>query len=190
MNVLFFITYIHIFSSHGQVMKMVTFCTNMTDYIVHQTCSNTNFTVWIRNVVCCGMAWKNLYSGYRHQYVLGKSCVGSMLTWWHEWNVTSQHTLIPWMTYHRHDPMSKGFMSSKTFTNLLFSWASHQKVDFRKSCEWCGSWPSVLACGATKIGIVFKSCNIAAIVKPASCDVVLTPHRRFKRCFLSSPDYF
>ena len=88
--------------------------------------------------------------------------------------------------YLRHDPSSRGFMSSKTFRNLFFSWASYQKIEFRQMCDWCGSTPSVLACDATKIGIAYSNCSIPPIERPASDDIIETPHRRYDRCFLSS----
>ena len=64
------------------------------------------------------------------------------------------------VSYLRNDPSSRGFMSSKKFRNLFFSWASYQKIDFRQMCDWCGSTPSVLACDTTKIGISYSNCSI------------------------------
>ena len=90
------------------------------------------------------------------------------------------------VSYLRHNPSSKGFMSPKTFRNLFFSWASYQKIDFRQMCEWCGPSPSVLSCDATKIGVAFKNCSIPPIERPSSDDITETPHCRYNHCFLTT----
>ena len=89
-------------------------------------------------------------------------------------------------SYERHHSF-KPFMSAKTFQKTFFSWASHQNVDFRKCCTWCGPSPNVLACDGTKIGILQQNCNIKPLEKSDSSDRIETQFRRFDRCFLANP---
>jgi len=82
----------------------------------------------------------------------------------------------------------KSFMSPKTFIKLFFSWASNQEIDFRKVCQWCGSNPKILACDATRIGIIQKNCAVSPIEEKDNEENILpTLHRRNNRCFLSYP---
>ena len=90
------------------------------------------------------------------------------------------------MSYQRHQS-EKMFMSPKTFRRLFFSWASHQHIDFRSPCNWCGFSPKILACDATKIGISQKNCSILPIEKKKEGPISRTNNRRYDRCFLSYP---
>jgi len=89
------------------------------------------------------------------------------------------------LSYARHCPDK--FMSPQSFRKWFFQWASHQLIDFREQCEWCGDKPKVLACDGTKIGIPLKNCHIVPIETPGSEAVVETPHQRNDRCFFNYP---
>ena len=80
------------------------------------------------------------------------------------------------------------FMSSNTFRKWFFSWASHQNIDFRKQCSWCGESPPILACDATKIGIAMKNCSIEPIETFTSPEVMVNNHKINDRCFLRYPN--
>ena len=82
---------------------------------------------------------------------------------------------------------SKPFMSPKSYRKLFFSWASHQRIDFRSACHWCGSTPKVLACDATKIGIISKNLKIKPVEETSNSIPLPTISRRFDRCFLQYP---
>ena len=62
----------------------------------------------------------------------------------------------------------KPFVTPKTFLKAFFSWASNQKREFRQSCLWCGNSPKILACDATKIGILSHNLDISPIETPDS----------------------
>ena len=83
---------------------------------------------------------------------------------------------------------SKHFISAKTFLKVFFAWASNQGREFRRSCHWCGSAPKVLACDATKVGILCQNLHIDLIeIIPDPNTKLQTKSRRFDRCFLAHP---
>ena len=91
--------------------------------------------------------------------------------------------------YKQNDPKGLEFMSGKTFIKWFFSWASHQKIDFRKSCFGC-EVPSIMACDGTKIGMPRKDVNISPIESTKTGVVIQTPHNRNSRCFLPYSSQF
>jgi len=123
----------------------------------------------------------------------GKTCFGEELCWEFvdmvstmKCNFSAFCTFMT-STYVRYRS-KKSFMSPKTFIKLFFSWASNQEIDFRKVCQWCGSNPKILACDATRIGIIQKNCAVSPIEEKDNEENILpTLHRRNNRCFLSYP---
>ena len=88
-------------------------------------------------------------------------------------------------------------MSTQTFIDWFFAWASHMHIDFRQKCQMCPEDQiiSVLACDATKIGISFKNSFVKPIETAELNEIVQTPTRRFDRSFiynseLSDPKQF
>lgn len=89
--------------------------------------------------------------------------------------------------YKDRNPNSQPFMSPKTFRRLFFSWASHQLIEFREVCQWCGETPKVLAGDATRIGISLQKMKVVAMEATGNDEILPTPHRKFDRCFLPYP---
>ena len=87
-------------------------------------------------------------------------------------------------TYLRANQSSRGFMDQKTFIQWWFSWASHQDIEFRQVCQWCGPDPEVLAADGTKIGISTHMSCVEPINK--SHGEIPANHRRLTRCFIPS----
>ena len=90
-------------------------------------------------------------------------------------------------TYKRHDQNAKSFMSANTFRKWFFSWASHQEIDFRSQCTFCGDSPEILACDGTKVGIARKNLSIIPIETSTRDEFLPTLSRRNNRCFLRYP---
>jgi hypothetical protein len=88
-------------------------------------------------------------------------------------------------TYKRYDLGSRNFMDCKTFINWFFSWASHQVVEFRQPCTWCGWSPKLLAGDGTHVGIRVPNVSIDPIDQPGQNETIIAPHRINDRCFLS-----
>ena len=97
------------------------------------------------------------------------------------------YCLIVTARYSDRNAESQHFMSPKTFRKLFFSWASHQLIEFREVCHWCGESPKVLAGDGTKIGISMQKISIVPIESASKDEVIQTPHRKFDRCFLAYP---
>ena len=77
-------------------------------------------------------------------------------------------------------------MSLCRFIDWWFSWASHMKVDFRKSCPSCENC-EILACDGTKLGVGFQHAFVDAIETPEDCETVIpTKSRRHDRCFITT----
>ena len=60
---------------------------------------------------------------------------------------------------------SHTFVDTKTFIRWWFAWASHQDIEFRNPCEWCGWQPKILAGDETQVGIPL--CKAAFV--PINC---------------------
>ncbi|XP_065653453.1 uncharacterized protein LOC136080565 isoform X2 [Hydra vulgaris] len=99
--------------------------------------------------------------------------------------------------YKRRSTSALPFMSTQTFIDWFFAWASHMHIDFRQKCQMCPEDQviSVLACDATKIGISFKNSFVKPIETAELNEIVQTSSRRFDRSFiynseLSDPKQF
>nr|XP_047139907.1 uncharacterized protein LOC100198017 isoform X1 [Hydra vulgaris] len=99
--------------------------------------------------------------------------------------------------YKRRNTSLMPFMSTQTFIDWFFAWASHMHIDFRQKCQMCpeDQLISVLACDATKIGINFKNSFVKPIESAELNELVETPSRRLDRSFiynseLSDPKQF
>ena len=91
--------------------------------------------------------------------------------------------------YARRGEKAGKFASPKAFKSWFFSWASHQKIDFRSPCHWCGNNPKMLVADATRVGICFENTNLMPLEKfDSSAAEITTKNKRFDRCFLPYPD--
>ena len=79
------------------------------------------------------------------------------------------------------------FMSLPRFIEWWFGWASHMKIDFRKSCPSCESC-NKLAFDGTKLGVGFQNAFVDPIETPEETDAILTKLRRHDRCFIVTAD--
>nr|XP_047137215.1 uncharacterized protein LOC105847614 isoform X3 [Hydra vulgaris] len=88
--------------------------------------------------------------------------------------------------YKRRNTSALPFMSTQTFIDWFFAWASHMHIDFRQKCQMCPEDQiiSVLACDATKIGISFKNSFVKPIETAELNEIIQTPSRRFDRSFI------
>ena len=87
-------------------------------------------------------------------------------------------------SYQMRDSKAK-FMDPTVFLNWWFSWAAKMKIDFRQSCDVCGTEPKRLCCDGTKIGVGFRHATFEEIEKvDPHAPEQDTLHRRMSRCFL------
>ena len=122
-----------------------------------------------------------------------KVCAGYKILWEFQEMVRrikcnfAGYCLIVTARYSDRNAESQPIMSPKTFRKLFFSWASHQLIEFREVCQWCGESLKVLAGDGTKIGISMQKISFVPIESVSNDEVIQTPHRRFDRCFLAYP---
>ena len=84
--------------------------------------------------------------------------------------------------YARRGEKAGKFASPKAFKSWFFSWASHQKIDFRSPCHWCGNNPKMLVADATRVGICFENTNLMPLEKfDSSAAEITTKSKRFDR---------
>nr|XP_047124683.1 uncharacterized protein LOC124807139 isoform X2 [Hydra vulgaris] len=125
-------------------------------------------------------------------FCLSKStCAGYELGWEFVDFVLSKGTFSGFVSlysnkYKRRSTSLLPFMSTQTFIDWFFAWASHMHIDFREKCHMCpeNQQIPVLACDATKIGISFKNSFVKPIESPELNEIIPTPLRRLDRSFI------
>ncbi|XP_047139988.1 uncharacterized protein LOC124815374 [Hydra vulgaris] len=125
-------------------------------------------------------------------FCLSKStCAGYELGWEFVDFVLSKGTFSGFVNlysnkYKRRSTSYLPFMSTQTFIDWFFAWASHMHIDFREKCHMCpeNQQIPVLACDATKIGISLKNSFVKPIESAELYEIVPTPLRRLDRSFI------
>ena len=121
-----------------------------------------------------------------------KSCAGYELGWeFVEAVNNSKMTFAGFVKtiqarYNRRKQNAESFMSVRVFIDWWFGWASHMKLDFRKSCDGCGDNPKMLACDGTMVGVGFRNAFVEPIETVHDPNVIATKLKRLDRCFITS----
>ena len=90
--------------------------------------------------------------------------------------------------YRRSNPDAPSFMSTQTFIDWFFAWASHMNIEFREKCHWCGDQSPLVACDGTKIGIGLRNAFVEPIETTTNNKAIPTPNRRYDRTFITNLD--
>ena len=120
------------------------------------------------------------------------TCAGHEIGWHFDKMMQSSKTnftAFTTMMNHTYDMVSDfnvKFMDPKTYRQWWFSWASHQKIDFRQVCYFCGENPPALGSDATRIGMTSSLCQIDPIERFSNSQPLPTTHRKFDRSFILS----
>lgn len=134
---------------------------------------------------CCIVNWNGEEDSI---FRLKSLCVGNEVGFYYTKLVVSSKvnfsSFCDSMTYNYQVQSDDKFMDAKSFRDWWFSWASHQDIEFREQCQWCGNEPTILACDGTKIGITSSSCKIDPVEKKDKSGEISTISKRLDRCFI------
>ena len=79
---------------------------------------------------------------------------------------------------------NSAFMSPGEFIRWFFSWASHQKLEFRQQCIGCGSDPKALVGYSVRIDTKTSSQNSSPFEEFKGERLLYSKHGKLDRCFL------
>ena len=74
--------------------------------------------------------------------------------------------------YKGRGPESLPFMTSRTFIDWWFGWASNMRINFGEICSWCKNGPEILACDGTKVGLWFANVFVKPIEVLEGCNII------------------
>ena len=78
-------------------------------------------------------------------------------------------------------------MTSRTFIDWWFGWASNMRISFGEICSWCKNGPEILACDGTKVGLGFANAFVKPIEVLDGYNIIPTRLRRNNQCYIVTP---